>query len=190
MTDDDEGVGYGKPPKHSRFQKGQSGNPFGRRGQKPKPETQSEIVRRIRDEMVTIKMQGREAQVTAFEAAVRNVFNKTMQRGNPRDLKLLLGLLQEHGEMSAVDEGQRAKEGADAVYNKIMTLFCREHDIDEEEHATSERRRREEIEILFTFPQAIAALRKYWRAEDKTKYNETVHWTHLRVWVEKQWREM
>ena len=29
MSDDDE-VGYGKPPKHSQFKKGQSGNPKGR----------------------------------------------------------------------------------------------------------------------------------------------------------------
>lgn len=30
--DDDEGrVGYGRPPKHTQFKKGQSGNPNGRR---------------------------------------------------------------------------------------------------------------------------------------------------------------
>ena len=29
MSDDDE-VGYGKPPKHGQFKKGQSGNPKGR----------------------------------------------------------------------------------------------------------------------------------------------------------------
>lgn len=28
--DDDEYVGYGKPPKHSQFKKGASGNPKGR----------------------------------------------------------------------------------------------------------------------------------------------------------------
>jgi hypothetical protein len=31
MTDPANGVGYKKPPKHSQFKKGQSGNPGGRR---------------------------------------------------------------------------------------------------------------------------------------------------------------
>ena len=32
---DDDKVGYGKPPKHSRFQPGRSGNPRGRPKKKP-----------------------------------------------------------------------------------------------------------------------------------------------------------
>jgi Family of unknown function (DUF5681) len=32
----DYAVGYGKPPKHSQFKKGQSGNPKGRRQRRPK----------------------------------------------------------------------------------------------------------------------------------------------------------
>lgn len=191
MSDsDDDGVGYGRPPKHGRFQKGQSGNPFGRRGKKPKPETQSEIVRRIRDEKLLIKLNGKEVWVSAFEATVRSVFNRTMQRGGSRDLKLLFDLLQEHGELSVVDERQRAKEGADAVIDKIVTAFCRQRELDEEEVAAIRRRQVEEIAILFEFPQAIAALRKYWKAEDKKPYSKTENWTSLRSSVEHHWKQL
>ena len=48
MSDDYE-VGYGKPPKHTRFQKGRSGNPKGRpKGKKNlKTELEEELMERI-----------------------------------------------------------------------------------------------------------------------------------------------
>ena len=42
MSYDDEGdheVGYGNPPRHSQFIKGQSGNPRGRAADRPAPRT-------------------------------------------------------------------------------------------------------------------------------------------------------
>lgn len=190
MTDDDESVGYGKPPKHSRFQKGQSGNPFGRRGQKPKPETQSEVVRRVRDEKVTIKLNGKEVEVTAFEAVVRAVFNKTMQRGSPREMKLLFDLLEQHGEMSVIDEGLRAREGADAVIDKIVTTYCRTKGLDEKEMAAVRERHAKEIEILFCFPQVVATLRKFWKAEDEKAHPDSARASSLRASVESHWNSM
>ncbi len=53
MNDDDE-VGYGKPPKASRFRKGQSGNPGGRpRQQKPADDLRS-ILERVGNEEVEV----------------------------------------------------------------------------------------------------------------------------------------
>jgi hypothetical protein len=60
MSDDHEGGGYGKPPKKYQFQKGQSGNPKGRKkgARGLKTDLQAELV-----STMTIQMNGK--QVTA-----------------------------------------------------------------------------------------------------------------------------
>ena len=58
MSDDDDGVGYGRPPKHGQFRKGSSGNPEGRRVEQERfasvlrEELASEIFMRIGDKKV------------------------------------------------------------------------------------------------------------------------------------------
>ena len=63
-------VGYGKPPRHSRFKKGQSGNPRGRPcGSKNLKTLLSEAL----NEPVTITENGRRRKITKREAIVRQV---------------------------------------------------------------------------------------------------------------------
>ena len=63
-------VGYGKPPHHTRFMKGQSGNPRGRRcGSKNLRTLLSEAL----NEPVTITENGRRRKITKREAIVRQV---------------------------------------------------------------------------------------------------------------------
>src|SRR5688572_29477424 len=58
-------VGYGKPPVHSRFQKGKSGNPKG----KPKGRKNTKtMIREITFAPVEIQVQGKMRKITAFEA--------------------------------------------------------------------------------------------------------------------------
>ena len=49
-------VGYGRPPTHSRFQPGRSGNP---RGRPPGVKSLSDIVRKIVRQKVTVTENGR-----------------------------------------------------------------------------------------------------------------------------------
>lgn len=53
MDEEDDAVGYCKPPKKNRFRKGQSGNPAGRpRKEKPASDLRSILERTAREEVV------------------------------------------------------------------------------------------------------------------------------------------
>lgn len=66
-------VGFGKPPRDSRFKKGQSGNPKGRpRGKK----NASTVILRALTGKVVINENGRRREVTKFEAGIIQLANK------------------------------------------------------------------------------------------------------------------
>ena len=62
--DGDDGVGYRKPPKATRFTEGQSGNPGGR----PRGRWREAPYETVLGQMVTIREDGVERRVTADEA--------------------------------------------------------------------------------------------------------------------------
>lgn len=84
--DDDYDVGYGKPPLHSRFQKGQSGNPHGR---PKKNKSQSDLLKELLDVRIRVgseKMTKREALYLSLindaikgKASARNTVFALMQ---------------------------------------------------------------------------------------------------------------
>lgn len=66
-------VGYGKPPKKSRFKAGRSGNPKGRpRGSK----NTYTMLRDILDQKITIKEGGEELRITKKQALLMQLVNK------------------------------------------------------------------------------------------------------------------
>lgn len=82
-------VGYGKPPKNTRFQPGQSGNPNGRPRKTPNvQETVAELIRRILDEELST---GSGKKVTVREAAIRKAIAKAVEKG---DIKTLLQIME------------------------------------------------------------------------------------------------
>lgn len=96
MTRDrDYEVGYRRPPRHTRFQKGRSGNPKGRPRKSiddPPGEDIATIVRRVLSEPMNVTLNGRTLRLTVEEALVR----KTTAKALAGDLRAFR-LLQEYG---------------------------------------------------------------------------------------------
>ncbi|MGE3744470.1 MAG: DUF5681 domain-containing protein [Sphingomonadaceae bacterium] len=82
MTD---GVGYRNPPKHSRWTKGQSGNPSGRK--KGKRDLRTDLDAEL-NETVPITENGRQRRITKQQAFLKRILAKALD-GDPRFSKLL-----------------------------------------------------------------------------------------------------
>ncbi len=67
-NDDDTSVGYKRPPRHSQFRPGQSGNPGGRR--KNSPNFKSDLMDELR-EMIVIRENGRERKISKQRAFIK-----------------------------------------------------------------------------------------------------------------------
>jgi hypothetical protein len=106
----EERVGYRRPPKHSRFQPGQSGNPGGRPlGVK----SLSDIVRKIVGQKVTVTENGRTRRIPRLEAILLRAASEA-SRGDAASLRLLLQLAERYGE-SAQSGAERQTIAADDV---------------------------------------------------------------------------
>jgi hypothetical protein len=82
-------VGNGKPPAHTRFQRGQSGNPQGRRKGAKNLAT---VLAAVLDERVTVKEGGKQRTITKLEAMVKQLVNKAAGANLPA-IRMLLDLL-------------------------------------------------------------------------------------------------
>jgi Family of unknown function (DUF5681) len=79
-------VGYGKPPKHSQFPNGQSGNSKGRpRGSKNKATLFDEAL----DERITITENGKRRKITKRKAGYKQLANQVAQ-GDHRATQIML----------------------------------------------------------------------------------------------------
>jgi len=86
----DYAVGYGKPPRHTGFQKGQSGNPKGRpKGSKNLATLLAEAL----DEKVQITEDGKRRRVTKRELVIKQLVNKSAA-ADLRAIKQLTDIVQ------------------------------------------------------------------------------------------------
>lgn len=85
----DYDVGYGKPPKHTQWQKGQSGNPSGK---KTKVESFIDKIKKVAMEELLVHKSGAPQAMSYLDAAIYALFAKA-QSGNTQALKLLADLL-------------------------------------------------------------------------------------------------
>jgi hypothetical protein len=90
MNDESYEVGYGRPPKETRFTPGKSGNPKG----KPKGKRSlAAVVRKEVERMVEVVENGKKRRVSVQDAAMRRLVNEAIGRGNMAAMKTLFGLL-------------------------------------------------------------------------------------------------
>lgn len=118
--DDSYEVGYGKPPKSTRFQKGRSGNPKGRPKGTPNVAT---VVERTLRERVVINENGHRKTITKLEAAVKQLVNKSAS-GDLAALRQLVVLVSS-GEQRSADAQAQRRTPLNEEDQKVMEHFLR-----------------------------------------------------------------
>jgi hypothetical protein len=94
MPPDDESaytVGYGKPPRHSRFEPGRSGNPHGR---PPGSKNLSSLLKKALDEPVIVVENNRRRRIAKREAIIMQFVNQSA-KGDLKATQLLLSILRD-----------------------------------------------------------------------------------------------
>lgn len=82
-------VGYGKPPKHSQFKKGVSGNPRGRR---TGSRNRTTLLRQVARRQITVTVNGTPRPISRAQAILLDLAAKA-HAGDPNALARLLSLL-------------------------------------------------------------------------------------------------
>jgi Family of unknown function (DUF5681) len=113
--------GFGKPPKHTRFKKGGSGNPKGRPRKRPDP--YSELTK-VLCEKVTISVDGRQEKLTVQQALLRRLRDQAL-RGDLRAQKLALKVLAAWPE-SGSESGRVDMQSIGDKFDRIMAESARE----------------------------------------------------------------
>ena len=110
-------VGFGKPPRHTRFRKGTSGNPKGRpRGTR----NLATVLERTLKEKVVINESGIRKTVTKLEAAVKQLVNKAASGDlvAMRQLSSLAGSAEI--EPQADQNGSTLEEADQKIVNRLL----------------------------------------------------------------------
>lgn len=90
MNSRDDNVGYRKPPKHSQFRKGRSGNPRGRPKRIP---TIKESLEKELHTLVTVTEDGKKKKLPRSEVFAKKLWNQALKDNAPQYLvKLLLSI--------------------------------------------------------------------------------------------------
>ena len=84
-------IGYGRPPHHTRFQKGRSANPKGRPGG---AKNLSTVLSEALNERVIIAENGGRRKISKRQAIIKQIVNQAA-KGDWRAAKLLFDILQE-----------------------------------------------------------------------------------------------
>ena len=121
--EEDETVGYGRPPKRTQFQKGRSGNPAGR----PKGALNlATILARILQEPVVITEHERKTTITKFEAMVKQVTNKAVL-GDARASAQVFTLVQaQERQLEGPEPATELPEADQRVWARMLRQLTRQ----------------------------------------------------------------
>ena len=118
--DDDHGngyeVGFGKPPKATRFKKGQSGNPAGKKKGKRSVRTQVEKFFRT---PISVTEAGQQRELLPEVVAMKKLFNKVAS-GDVQAMRLFFTLRREYGGLDPAKF-----EHAEVDFSEAARLFDR-----------------------------------------------------------------
>ncbi len=122
QDEEEEEVGYGKPPKAYRFRPGQSGNPTGR----PKGvKNEMTIMRELLSQKITINVRGRVKRITLLEALHRRAVDEGL-RGDLKCIAFILNRFRGLAEgQSPTDEPNQDDK---AVLDTFIARLMREAD--------------------------------------------------------------
>lgn len=110
-------VGYRKPPRHTRFRKGVSGNPKGR------PKGSKNFLTVLKNELLgTIRITegGRARIVTKLEALIKARVNRSLQ-GDKRDADRIFALMERY---FSADEASQVVVDVDEQDRKILDRYA------------------------------------------------------------------
>ena len=107
-------VGYAKPPKNTRFQPGQSGNPRGR--PKGTKNLKTDLMEELR-EKITVREGDRSHKVSKQRALLKSVVNRAIQ-GDARAIAIALSTM-----MRLLDTGEGAPDVEDSLDDDELAIL-------------------------------------------------------------------
>ena len=119
MSHDDERdyqVGYGKPPHHTRFRRGQSGNP---RGRPSGSRNLATLVNEALNEPVIVVDDGGRRIINKREAIIKQLVNRSA-KADWRAIKILLDIVRE---LEGRTEPETAESSFTAEDEKVIELI-------------------------------------------------------------------
>jgi len=116
-------VGWGRPPKSTRFQPGQSGNPKGRRRAK---KDQTAMLKEALEQKLSIEIGGEKRMITALEALYKQVL-KAALKGDLKASKLLFEMYAEIPDTPQIAKKipvDASPEELAEVYRSMVQRIC------------------------------------------------------------------
>ncbi len=144
-TQDDYKVGYRKPPKNTRFQKGVSGNPTGR----PKKAANfHSIFLKESESLMTIIDNGKRRRISKLEAIAKQVHNKAVT-GNIPALRIFVALYPQVLETAALQskERERLKDPKRMTDDELWQVLIDSGRVSKEELEKEENRKAEILKM-------------------------------------------
>jgi hypothetical protein len=116
-------VGYGKPPRQTRFRKGQSGNP---RGRSPGAKNLKTLLNDALNEPVIVTENGGHRKITKRQAIITQVVNRSAT-ADLRAIKILLDMLRDvEGQTEpAAPETSAFSEADEKVLEQLRVRFSK-----------------------------------------------------------------
>jgi hypothetical protein len=106
-------IGYGKPPHHTRFKPGLSGNP---RGRPKEAKNLSTLVHEALNELIIVAENGRRRKISKRRAIIKQLVNRSAQ-ADLKATQILLGIVQD---IERHSEAEPLETTFDATDEKVI----------------------------------------------------------------------